>query len=217
MHGFENIVTEDSVRKFMLLINNISYTESSVIPLTAIESFDLYTQTQIFQAYTNENPYGLVNKHWFVKDSLFQIRTTMKMLRSIYLNQSEFGMFCIYRHAEGDVSKPYLTNRAIENDDIFKVYDVSDGWESDSANNKLKVNNYSSSEIILYGQKDMGFSLKIVDANTIAPASGGQNGGGMTIGTNGGNAYNKVYFDLTGHHTPNVDDELYATQVWNIK
>lgn len=216
-HGFENIVTEDETRKFMLLINNISYAESSVIPLTAIESFDMFTLTQIYQAYTNENPYGLVNKHWFVKDGLFQIRTTMKMLRSVYLNQSEFGMFCIYRHAEGDASKPYLTNRAIENDDIFKAYDVSDGWESDSANNKLRVSNYATSEIILYGQKDMGFSMKIVDANTIAPASGSQNGGGMSMATNGGNAYNKVYFDLTGHHTPNVDDELYATQVWSIK
>lgn len=216
-HGFENIVTEGGTRKFMLLINNISYAESSVIPLTAISSFDLYTQTQIYQAYTNENPYGLVDKHWFVKDGLLQIRTTMKMLRSIYLNQSEFGMFCIYRRAGGDDNTPYLTNRAIENDDIFKAYDVSDGWESDSANNKLKTSNYKATEMILYGQKGMGFSMKIVDANTIAPASGGQNGGGMSMATNGGNPYNKVYFDLTGHYTPNVDDELYATQVWSIK
>jgi hypothetical protein len=39
----------------------------------------------------------------------------------------------------------------------------------------------------------------------------------MSMATNGGNPYNKVYFDLTGHYTPNVDDELYATQIWSVK
>ena len=215
-HGFENIVVESNNRKVMLLLNNISYAEDSVIPLKEIKTFDFYIQTQIYQAYTNENPYGLVTKHWFVEDGKFQIRTTMKMLRSIYLNQSEFGMFCIYRHIEGNISKGYLTNRAIENDDIFKVYDVTDGWESESANNRLKTNNYNCTKIIQYGETDMAFAIEIVDANTISPNES-RNGGGMSMATNGNNPYNKVYFDLTGHYTPNVDDLLYATQVWSIK
>ena len=41
-------------------------------------------------------------------------------------------------------------------------------------------------------------------------------GGGMMVGTNG-NAYNKIYFDLTGSYSAKKDEKLAARVHWEIE
>lgn len=210
MHGFENITESNSKRNFRLMVNGIQYDEDSVIDLIAVESVDIMQESELCVAYTNTNPFGRALKHWvFDKDGL-RITTTLTLLRPISFRRSMFGMFGVYRHWEGNTQNDYLTNRAIKNNHPFTVYDISDGWESVSGMSVLKNPDKDCTEIKLYGECGIGFALEISDANT-------KPNGGMFISTNGGDPYNKTYFNLTGSYSASTDEKLYATQKWVIE
>ena len=57
-------------------------------------------------------------------------------------------------------------------------------------------------------EKGLSFAL-VVDEGT-------RKGGGMMVGTNG-NAYNKIYFDLTGSYSAKKDEKLAARVHWEIE
>lgn len=211
MHGFENIVVDSNQqRKITMLINNIRYDESATLQLMPVSSVEVIQETELVQAYTNTNPFAIATKQWKLTDNGLEITTSLKLLRSIQFAQAQFGMFGVLRHWGGLASNNYLTNKAIKNDNVYKVYDISDDWESDPNNSPLKTKDKECTKIVAYGERNIGFSLEIKDATT-------KPNGGMFIGTNGGQAYNKIYFDLTGSYTPSVDEVLKATQIWHIE
>ena len=207
-HGFENIVN-DNGRKIVILVDNKLVAENATFSLKPIVSVLVTQETELVQAYSNSNPFARATKQWFFDANGLEITTSLKVLRSIQFVQAQFGMLGVYRHYNGDSSKPYLTNAAIKGNNPYKVYDVSDGWESETANNPLKTLDKDCTKITIYGQYPYGFALSV--KNTTVKANGG-----MKVGTNT-SVYNKIYFDMTGNYTPQVDEELHATQKWEIQ
>lgn len=206
-HGFEDIIVTDGEREIIMLMNGVRVGESDIVNLSAINKFEVFQHTELFQAYTNTNPWAEVTKHWiFTKDGL-EITSRMKILRALPLERSQFGMFCIYRHLDGDAQKDYLAGRAVRDDRQFQIFNIEDGWWSISPTPQIGNKDHDCTKISVWGDAGYGFSLGIENASLKA-------NGGMFIGTNGGQAYNKIYFDLTGSYTPQVDEELYATQRW---
>ena len=208
-HGFENIVVGDNGREVIFMIDNTAYNESSVIALKEVSHIQVLQNTQLYQAYSNTNPFAEVVKKW-VFDSFnnLEITTKVKMLRNMTFDAAQFGMMCVYRHYQGDNSKPYLTNKAIKENHPYKIFTTEDGWESDSANQNLRQIDYNCDKITEYGEYGIGFSLSAKDY-TKKP------NGGMDVGTNS-TVYNKIYFNLTGAYSASQDEELYATQEWGI-
>ena len=207
-HGFENIKVVDGVRQFIILVNGIGVGESATFDLKPIQSAEVVQDTELVQAYANSNPFADARKHWvFNSEGLF-ITTKVKVIRALAFKQAQFGMFGIFRHWLGSSANDYLTNRAVKDNSPFIVYDVSDGWESDPGNASLRQNDKYCTRISMWGERPLGAALVITNSNV-------KSNGGMHVGTNS-NAYNKIYFDLTGQYTPQVDEELYATQKWEI-
>lgn len=211
-HGYENIVDSTNGREISIKVDNQLVAELSEFELRACSLVDILQHTQLCQAYTNNNPFADVIKHWLFlpnTESSISITTKLKMLRVVPISMSQFGMFCVYRRSEGISTNNYLTNRGIKANDPFKVYELEDSWESDSINSGIRMKDYNCSKIIEYGEMGYGFSLEIKDANL-------KSNGGMFVATNN-SSYNKIYFDLTGSYTPSVNEELYATQLWSFK
>ena len=208
-HGFENIVVDDNVRQVVLLVDNKSVAESDVFALKPIVSANITQKTQLVQAYTNTNPFVEATKNWIFDSNGLSITTKVKVLRSLQMINCQMGMFGAYRHWEGDSEKQYLTNRAIKANNPFKIYNISDGWDSLPENLPLRQVDIDCKKITMYGQYPYGLALNIIDYNV-------KSGGGMFISTNN-LPYNKIYFQVAGNYTPQVDDELYATQVWEIE
>lgn len=206
-HGFENIVNGIEGRSFRIHIDGEEIKEDSVLELRECVNVNVQQETELVQAYTNTNPWSTVTKNWrFTEDSL-TISTGMTILRDIHLTNSLFGMFCVYRHKNGDPLMPYLTSRAVKNNDPT-VYNVEDGWDSLAENLSLRTKDHDCTSITLTGDLDYEFTISITDAQTLA-------NGGMNIGTNG-LSYNKVYYDLTGSYQPQIGEILSAKQIWKI-
>ena len=113
------------------------------------------------------------------------------------------GMFCVYRHANGDPSKPYLTNRAVKNNEASIVYIIEDDWEDNLNNKSLRMKDRDCNKISLYGDCGYVFSIEMTSATI-------KEDGGMNMGTNN-LSYNKVYCDITGSYTPHAGELLTAT------
>lgn len=209
-HGFENIVVGDNGRHFTMLIDNSRVAETDVFALKPIVSVQVIQESQLVQAYSNSNPFATATKKWSFDQNGLEITTSVEILRSLQFNAAQFGMLGALRHWGGLASNNYLTNKAIKNNKVYKVYDISDNWESDPNNLPLKAKDKECTKIVAYGERNIGFSLEIRDATT-------KPNGGMFIDTNGGQPYNKIYFDLTGSYTPSVDEVLKATQKWEIE
>ena len=212
-HGFENIVTEGGAREIIMLLNGQQIAENAVLTLQPADKFEVFAHSLIYQAYTNSNPWGEVHKHWLFTADGVKIETKVKITRVLNIGMAQFGMLCVYRHIDGNTSSPYLTKYANENDNNYKVYNIADGWwtPADMSNPSYHVmtKQHDVSKVSLWGECNYGISIE-ASHTTLKP------NGGMFIGTNGGQAYNKVYFDLTGAYTPEQDEELYATQTWYI-
>ena len=211
MHGFENIHTNtDGSRKFVILIDKKRYAEDSTFNLMPFETIEILQETGLVQAYTNTNEWATATKHWFFDYNGLRITTSLEITRALQFSQAQFGMFGVERHWDGVTANDYLTNRAIKNNVPYIPFVVTDDWESVSANNQLRVNDKDCTRIAAYGDHDMGVALEIQDATT-------KPNGGMSMRTNGGQPYNKMYFDLTGSYLPTVGEILKATQIWHIE
>lgn len=209
MHGFENIMTVDNGRLITILVDNQTISEDSVIALKPFESFDMIEKAEIYQAWTNTNPWAYATKRWrlSVYENL-NITTNVEIIRALDIKQAQFGMFCVFRRSLGDSSNPYLTNRALKDNDQFKIWEVEDGWDSDPSTLPLRTKDPYCKKIIEWGELGFGFSMAISNETL-------KDNGGLYIGTNG-SAYNKIYFDLTGEYTPQVGEVLKATQIWDM-
>ena len=209
-HGFENIATGTDGREFCIMVDDMKCGETDTFALKEVSSVHVIQGTNLVQAYTNFNPFAYVTKKWdFEKNSYFSITSKATILRSITIALCQFGMFGVYRHYDGNSSNGYLTNKAVKDSQPYKVFSVVDGWEDDSANASLRAVDYDCNKITEYGEYGLGFALLIKDDNR-------KSTGGMNVGTNGG-AYNKIYFGLCRNYSASTNDDLHATQVWEIE
>lgn len=206
-HGFENIIVTDGTRDIVMLVNGVRVGESDIVNLSVINKVEVFQHTQLYQAYTNTNPWAEVTKHWLFTEEGLEITSKIKVLRALPLTRAQFGMFCVYRHLDGDTQKEYLSGRAVRDNRQFQIFNVEDGWWNISPTPQIGNKDHDCSKISVWGDAGYGFSLGIENASL-------KENGGMFMGTNGGQAYNKIYFDLTGSYTPQVGEELYATQRW---
>lgn len=207
-HGFEVIVNNNDGRSFKIFVDDTEIKEDTSFNMKTCDLVNVVQETELYQAYTNTNPWSLVMKNWKFTQEGVSIMTRMTMLRELSLNNSFFGMFCVYRHVNGDKTRPYLTSRAIKDTDSLIVYCTEDGWDDLPENKKLRKKDKDCRKIIQYGETDYKFSIQIADATM-------KEDGGMSMGTNN-LSYNKVYFDLTGIYQPKTGEVLQATQLWSI-
>lgn len=207
-HGFENIVSTTEGRRFFISIDDEEVLEDSSFELHKCSKIEVFQESELVQAYTNTNPWSIATKKWCFSKNGVTITTRLTILRELPLLNAMFGMFCVYRHVDGDDSMPYLTSRAFKDNDSLNVYNIEDGWEISSENVALQFKDSNCRMITLYGDTDYEFSINISDATI-------KSNGGMCMGTNR-LGYNKVYFDLTGVYQPNVGEILEAKQTWSI-
>lgn len=205
-HGFENIMSDTNGRCISFLVDNQKISETESFSLRSISRIEVLQKSEICQAYTNSNPFAEALKDWIWDNEGFRIKTSVKITRSVAIHQAQLGMFCVYRRWNGDTSQSYLTNRAIKNNLPFEVFNVEDDWNIA----KLKNADYGCTKITEYGEMGYGFSMEIKDANT-------RSNGGMFVNNNGTGKYNKIYYANCNDFSPNVGDELNATQVWSIE
>ncbi len=203
-HGFENVVEAGGGRHVLILVDNCKMEETAGFALREASRVEVVQETELCQAYTAVNPFARVRKRWLLTPGGLEITTEAVMLRDMELRNAQFGMMCVYRHAGGVASNPYLTNRTIKDNDPFTVYDTSDGW----AHPSLSALDHGCSGIVEYGEEGFGFALRISGDNR-------KERGGMFVQTNGG-VYNKIYFDLTGAYHAEAGEVLRATQRWEI-
>ena len=200
LHGFENILTEGGKRRLTITVDGQDIPEDGTLELRKASKIVMTQHSELCQAYTNTNPFATAFRTWTFENGRLTIRVELKLLRDMYFNQAMFGMMCVLRRWQGSASNPYLTCWAVKDNDPLKTIDVSDGWGSMSKDT-------ATSAITEYGEKGWSFAL-CVDEGT-------RKGGGMMVGTNG-NAYNKIYFDLTGKYEAKAGETLIGQVHWEI-
>lgn len=210
-HGFENIVVGGDGREVLLLVDEQAVGETDTFSLRPCKSVRLITNAEVYQAYTNSNPWAQVRKEWNWADGVMTLNIQLTVLRVLTTGSTYMGMMCVYRRSEGNASNPYLTNRSIKMDNPFKTYITTDGWWDDAANAGLLVPSHDCKEVVEYGELGYGFSMKVVDATI-------KTNGGMFVNNNASNnQYNKIYLDLTrSGYTPSVNEVLSATVKWTM-
>lgn len=209
-HGFDNIIVTDGNRHVTILVDNQAISENAVIPLKPITSFKMSQESNLSYAYSQSAPWAKALKTWAFDNNGLSITTKVDVLENIAdIQNCMMGMFCVYRHANGNTSKPYLTNKAIKNNSPFTIFDLSDGWESNSETAPLRSPDKECTSIIEYGEKGIGFRMTIKDANTLGS-------GGMDVSTNS-SSYNKIYYGHGNNFSAAIGDVFKATQIWEFE
>lgn len=203
-HGFENINTLDGERTVAFMVNNIKIGETATLPLQKVDEVVVIQQSSLYQSRTNTDAWATAIKEWYFNTEGLKIKTSVEIVRSLTIAVAQFGMFGVYRHWLGNASNPYLADKAVKSNHPFRVYSIDDGGIPVD----LQIPDANCHQISVYGEKQMGFALKIEDAVT-------KDGGGMLIATNN-SIYNKIYYTLGKQFSPAVGDVLTATQVWSI-
>lgn len=205
-HGFENIVSENNGREFVILVDNVKVNENDVFSLKSCSNVEVYQHSKLYQAYSNSNPFADVTKKWVFYEGKVSITTTVKMLRDMSIHQAQFGMMCVYRRLNGKSGEPYLTNKAIKDTKPYQTFIIEDNWNVP----ELRSIDHDACRVIEFGDYGLGFIMEIENDNRKA-------NGGMFVHNNGTGAYNKIYFDLTGDYQASKGEILKATQTWSIR
>ena len=201
LHGFENIILEGGVRQIGICVDGTTVGEGESLELRKAKKIVMTQKSELCQAYTDSDPFAVASRIWTFENGRLSIEIEVEFLRDTQLYQSMFGMLCVLRRWDADTSAPYLTRWAVKDNQPLSTIEVADGWGSMSKDDH-------TSSITEYGEKDLSFAL-VVDEGT-------RKGGGMMVGTNG-NAYNKIYFDLTGSYSAKKDEKLAARVHWEIE
>ena len=214
LHGWENMCVDGDNRMFSLKIDGSEVGESGTVALSAANRVEINQTTLIARAYSpagSENAYARVKKHWVFKNGTVTISVEYEFLSETELFQSMFGMFCVKRlRTAGDTTSGYITNLAWKDNAPYKMYEVTEGWESAvSASSPLKSKDKTTTRIEEYGEEGLSFAMQYDGGGTLKP------NGGFKIGTNGNN-YNKIYFDLTGNYTAAQGEKLTSAIHWEI-
>lgn len=213
LHGWENICIDGSDRMFSLKIDGNTVSETGTVSFQGASLVEIEQTSLVARAYSPEGPenaYAKATKKWTFKDGVVTIRVEYEFLSGTELFQSMFGMFCVKRlRTKGDTSSGYITNLAWKDNTPYKMYEVTEGWESAvAASAPLKSKDKSTTRVEEFGEAGISFAMQY-DGGTL------KSSGGFKIGTNGNN-YNKIYFDLTGAYTAAVGEKIYSTVHWEI-
>jgi len=202
LHGFENIVEKGGKRGLTITVDGVDVPEDGTLELRKASKVVMTQSSELCQAYTNTNPFAHAERVWTFEDGRLTVRIELTLLRDMHFAQGMFGMLCVLRRWKGSTSENYLTSIAVKDNDPLKAIDVTDGWGSMSKD-------HATTRITEYGDKGWSFAL-CVDEATLKP------NGGMFVGTNG-NAYNKIYFDLTGAYDAKAGEVLSGQVHWEIE
>ena len=205
LHGFEQIVSDASGRALSISIDGQSVEEGSSFSLKKAGTVEMTQKSLLYQSYSNSDPWAEVSRRWSFEDGDLHISVSVKLLRDMSIKQAQFGMLCVLRRWLGSASNNYLTRYAIKDNLPFNVFDVSDGWQTGSPLARVDA---ATSRITEYGERGLSFAL-VIDNGTRKEK------GGMFCGTNG-NAYNKIYCDLTGAYEAKAGEILSASVHWEI-
>lgn len=202
LHGFENITYADGERQLTITVDGKSIKEGDNINLVEANKIVMTQDSELCQAYTTTNPFAKAHRIWTFENGRLSVEIEVTFLRDMYINQAMFGMLCVLRRWQGSTSQPYLTCYAVKDNRPDEVVDVSDGWGNMSKD-------HGTSKITQYGEKGWSFALAF-DGGTY------KENGGMFVGTNG-NAYNKIYLDLTGKYNAVAGEVLKGKVHWEVE
>lgn len=202
LHGFENIISKGGMRQLTISVDGRNVAEGESFDLTEAKKIVMTQESELCQAYTKSDPFAKARRVWTFENGRLSIEIEVTFLRDMRINQGMFGMLCVLRRWQGDTSRPYLTRYAVKNNKPLESIDISDGWGSMSKD-------HATSKITEYGEKGMSFAL-VFDEGTY------KDNGGMFVGTNG-NAYNKIYLDLTGKYDAVAGEVLRGRVHWEIE
>lgn len=204
MHGFDNIVNGDNGREVSILIDNKKIEEKDTLSLRSSIRIEVKQRSKITSAYSNTNVLGYVEKTWLWENGKLRINGRFIAEKEFELDHIYSSLLGVLRRWEGSEDNQYLTNKAIKNNEPFKVYNIEDGW----VNWDLASADKSCSRITVYGDMGIGIAMDVVDSSPSETR-------GMFISTNN-NPYNKIYNRLCGVYTIKKGEELYAVTEWSI-
>ncbi|MBQ7269335.1 MAG: hypothetical protein IJS62_05720 [Bacteroidales bacterium] len=213
LHGWENIYTEYGNRLISISIDGTPVTETGTVALKRASRIEIEQKTKIAHAYSPagfDNAYANVVKHWVIENGTVSISVEYTFRKETQIFQAKFGMFCVKRlRTAGDTSSTYVTRLAWKDSTPYKMYDVTEGWESAvPASATLKSRDRNATRVEEYGDAGVSFAMQY-DGGTL------KSGGGFNIGTNGNN-YNKIYFDICGGYTAAQGEKLSSTVHWEL-
>lgn len=202
-HGFENIIEDATYgRDCRILVNKQKIAENAILNLQKLVSFSILQRTQMFQSYSNSDPFARLVREWTIENGALKGIVSVTFLRAINVANMYIGMMCVYRHKDGDTTKPYITNKAITSDNPFYVYDLS------NSPSYVPISPYRN-KVIEYGEVGLGFAESIEDSNKLES-------GGMFVSDNG-STYNKIYFSMGSDFATSINQNLHATFKWEIE
>lgn len=202
LHGFENILVKDGKRCLTITVDGREYGENDKFELQKASKIVMTQRSEICQAYTTSNPFAEAYRVWTFENGRLTIRVELKLLRDMHFNQAMFGMMCVLRRWEGKTTMPYLTRYAVKDNSPLCTTEVTDGWGN-------MPKDRGTSRITEYGEMGWSFALVIDDGTR-------KSSGSMFVGTNG-NAYNKIYYDLTGVYDGVAGETLWGQVHWEIE
>lgn len=203
LHGFENIVADkDGKRGFSITVDGVDVPENGTFELKKASKIVMTQSSDLCQAYTNTNPFAHAERVWTFENGRLTVKIELTLLRDMHFANGMFGMLCVLRRWKGLTSENYLTSIAVKDTSPLMATDVTDGWGSMGKDHSVR-------KITEYGERGWSFAL-CVDQADIKP------NGGMFVGTNG-NAYNKIYFDLTGAYDAKAGEVLSGQVHWEIE
>ena len=207
-HGYENIVTDElGNRKIFFRIDTANLNEKACFS-GRCDSVIVY-QTSRLSLMQTQKQFAEVEKRWiFTKDKV-SMSVNLTMLSNEYINIAYFNMFCVSRQNTYDTLQ-YITNKAIKNSDIHRVYNLKEYWWNDINENSIAKADTDCSNIKMYGDYPISFEMEVADC------SEGYKSMFITQNTRSTN-YNKVYFTKIYKETLNKGNTVYATVNWYFR
>lgn len=205
LHGFEQIAAPEGARALTVAIDGQPVGEEEAFDLREASRVEMTQRSLLYQAYSDTEPWAEVFRRWRFEDGDLHIAIDLTLRRDMPIRQAQFGMLCVLRRWEGSTANNYLTRYAVKDSSPYQIFDISDGWQNGSP---LTRADFSAGRITEYGERGLSFALVVDEADR-------KPGGGMFCGTNG-NAYNKIYFDLTGAYEAKAGETLHADVHWEI-
>jgi hypothetical protein len=157
-HGYEQIKSVDNKRRIYFIIDGNYIEESESFDLCECSYIKIIQQSDIYEYDTTTNPFGVVFKEWIFENGELKLTTGVDFVKSLRIRTIAGSMMCVYRHDEGNSSKPYLTDLAIKDNEPFILYDLEDGHESVPGGSDCK-------EMTEYGELGFSFGMEIVDSS----------------------------------------------------
>lgn len=201
-HGFDNIMTEDSIRCFSLVVDGKNIGESDLLELAPIKDFVLLQKEELCKA-KSTTPVAHVEKRYSISENEIGLKLNVKFTpldNTTHWGQGYFGMFCIKRSAGNN---KYISSRLVKDNHPFHIYNVEDGWWNEDYADDLKNYDVNCSEIREYTlDYNTAYALKVTKPVSLN-ASIDYASMFMTYNTASSN-YNKIY-NMVNRGTPTLD------------